>query len=150
MSVRILLVSLFTATSLQLVGCEPPKSESATAKDGANAAAASPAPAGAPTAGAPDAAAIKEAETLFGQRCGPCHGPRGAGDGPASAGLTPKPANFSDPAWQKDRTDSHIEKVIAYGGAAAGRSPMMPANPDLADKPIVPALRAFIRTLAAH
>lgn len=148
MSLRLVLVSLVAATSLHLAGCEPPKSESATAKDAGTVAAASPAPAAA--AAAPDAAAIQEAGTMFAQRCGPCHGPKGAGDGPASAGLTPKPANFTDPAWQKDRTDSHIEKVIAYGGAAAGRSPMMPANPDLADKPIVPALRAFIRTLGAH
>jgi hypothetical protein len=28
-------------------------------------------------------------------------------------------------------TDEHITKVIVYGGAAVGKSPMMPAQPQL-------------------
>jgi mono/diheme cytochrome c family protein len=89
----------------------------------------------------------KEAADIFGSRCMPCHGPMGAGDGPASAALTPKPRNFRDPAWQAEVSDEHLEKVISYGGAAVGRSPAMPANPDLADKPVVKALRQHIRGL---
>jgi mono/diheme cytochrome c family protein len=88
-----------------------------------------------------------QAQEIFSTRCTPCHGPKGAGDGPASAGLTPKPRNFQDAAWQSSVTDDHLEKVIAYGGAAVGKSPAMPPNPDLADKPIIPALREHIRTL---
>lgn len=92
--------------------------------------------------------AQSEAEQIFGTRCAPCHGPQGHGDGPASAGLTPHPANFSDATWQQGVTDEHIEKIIQYGGAAVGRSPAMPGNPDLMSKPsIVAALRAHIRAL---
>lgn len=94
------------------------------------------------------AAASKEAEELFATRCTPCHGATGQGDGPASAGLTPKPRNFHDKAWQASVTDEHIEKIIQYGGAAVGKSPSMPANPDLPSKPeVVSALRQYVRNL---
>lgn len=108
-------------------------------------ASADPAPA-APTA-APSAEAAAEAKKIFDTRCAPCHGATGAGDGPASAGLTPKPANFTSPEWQGQVTDEHIEKIIAYGGMAVGKSAAMPPNPDLDGKPVVPALRSLIRGL---
>ena len=56
------------------------------------------------------------------------------------------PRNFSDPAWQKSVTDEHIETIIKYGGAAVGKSPAMPANPDLNSKPqVVTELRLIVR-----
>lgn len=90
---------------------------------------------------------MKEAQEIFSSRCTPCHGPQGKGDGPASAGLTPPPRNFTDKAWQSSVSDEHIEKIIQYGGAAVGKSPAMPPNPDLADKPVVKGLREHIRSL---
>jgi mono/diheme cytochrome c family protein len=105
------------------------------------------APAAAPASGG--ANAQEEAAKVFAQRCVTCHGPQGAGDGPASAGLTPHPRNFQDPEWQKSVTDQHIEQIIQYGGGAVGRSPMMPANPDLTSKPdVVAALRQHVRELS--
>jgi mono/diheme cytochrome c family protein len=105
------------------------------------------APAPPPAASAVDAMA--EAKQIFETRCFTCHGPQGAGDGPASKGLTPPPRNFQDPAWQKSVTDAHIEQIIQYGGAAVGRSPAMPGNPDLTSRPeVVAALRAHVRSLA--
>jgi mono/diheme cytochrome c family protein len=104
-----------------------------------------PAPAAAAPSAADDAAAAKE---VFATRCTPCHGAQGAGDGAASAGLTPKPRNFTDPEWQKGVTDEHIEKIVVYGGSAVGKSPAMPPNPDLdAKQGVVKALRAHIRSL---
>jgi mono/diheme cytochrome c family protein len=106
-------------------------------------------PAATPPAG-PSAADIKEADEIFAGRCTPCHGPKGRGDGPASAGLTPKPRNFTDPAWQTKVTDEHIEKIVLYGGAAVGKSPAMPPNPDLEQHPgLIKGLRAHIRGLKA-
>ncbi len=102
-----------------------------------------------PTPAASGADAVAEAEQIFATRCAACHGARGAGDGPGSAGLVPKPRNLQDPEWQAEVTDDHIEKIILYGGAAVGKSPAMPANPDLmAKKPVVVALRDHIRGLA--
>ena len=95
------------------------------------------------------AEARKEAEEIFSTRCMTCHGATGKGDGPASAGLTPKPRNFQDAAWQQSVSDEHIEKIIQYGGAAVGKSPAMPPNPDLSSKPqVVAGLRRHVRSLA--
>lgn len=92
--------------------------------------------------------AKKEAAEIFATRCMTCHGAQGHGDGPASAGLTPKPRNFSDKDWQASVTSAHIENIIQYGGVAVGKSPAMPPNPDLAAKPaVIKALREHIRTL---
>jgi mono/diheme cytochrome c family protein len=111
---------------------------------------AAPAPT-APAAPAPAAVAATaqaEAEKIFRERCVTCHGENGAGDGPASAGLVPKPRNFQDPAWQASVSDEHIEQIVQYGGAAVGRAATMPANPDLMSQPdVVAALRAHVRAL---
>jgi len=89
-----------------------------------------------------------EEKQIFETRCYTCHGMKGMGDGPGSAGLNPKPRNFTDPTWQGSVTDDHINKIILYGGAAVGRSPMMPGNPDLIAKPeVVAALVKHVRSL---
>ena len=124
-----------------LTACNEKKAATPVAERSPIAAAAPAAPT------ADDKAAALE---LFNNRCTPCHGPQGHGDGPASAALTPRPRNFSEADWQKSVTDEHLEKIIVYGGAAVGKSPAMPANPDLDQKPgVVKELRAHIRTLKA-
>jgi len=111
--------------------------------------AAAPAVTPAPTPAGDAVAAQAEAEKIFSERCVTCHGARGGGDGPASAGLVPKPRNFQDSAWQKTVSDEYIEQIVQYGGSAVGKSPAMPANPDLMSKPaVVAALRAHVRALA--
>jgi mono/diheme cytochrome c family protein len=113
---------------------------------------ATPAPPAAPpaaAASAPAAAAGEEAKQIFATRCTTCHGSEGAGDGPGSVSLVPTPRNFQDAAWQDSVTDEHLEKIVMYGGAAVGRSPSMPGNPDLMAKPeVVRALVAHLRSLA--
>jgi mono/diheme cytochrome c family protein len=145
---RLFLISVRTAAaavSLALVACNkptPPAEEAPAAKT------APVAPAAKSGTTITDANRT-EAKEIFASRCTPCHGQTGGGDGAASAGLTPKPRNFHDPEWQKTTTDEHIEKIIKFGGAAVGKAPMMPANPDLADKDaVVAALREHIRSLA--
>ena len=104
-----------------------------------------PAPAPAPVAAADVSA---EAAELYSMRCVTCHGTEGAGDGPGSAGLSPKPRDFRDPAWHAEVDDEHIANIVLYGGAAVGRSPTMPGNPDLTAKPdVVAALVAYVRDL---
>jgi mono/diheme cytochrome c family protein len=95
-------------------------------------------------------AAKQEAEQIYKSRCTLCHGAAGKGDGPAAAGLNPKPRDLGDPAWQKSVTDEHIDKIILGGGAAVGMSPLMPANQDLAAKPdVIKALRLMVRNFGA-
>jgi cytochrome c553 len=87
-----------------------------------------------------------KAKDIFSTRCSACHGLAGKGDGPGAASLTPKPPNFHDAGWQSSITDENIEKSILYGGAAIGKSPMMPGNPDLQSQPdVVAALREAVR-----
>jgi uncharacterized membrane protein/cytochrome c551/c552 len=94
------------------------------------------------------ASAADEARALFKQRCVPCHGPEGRGDGPSSKALNPKPRNYHDPEWQKSTKDSDIALAILLGGMSVGKSDIMPGNPDLAEKPeviteLVKLLRGF-------
>ncbi len=92
---------------------------------------------------APPSAAAKQ---VFAERCAACHGPTGRGDGPASAALNPKPRNYTDSAWQASVTDEQIKRTITLGGAAVGKSPIMPASPDLDGKPeVVDGLVKIIR-----
>jgi hypothetical protein len=42
-------------------------------------------------------------------------------------------------------TDEQIKKTVLYGGAAVGKSPAMPANPDLDGKPELDSLVAIVR-----
>lgn len=89
------------------------------------------------------------ARNLFKARCVVCHGESGKGDGPAAAALNPKPRDYTDPEWQKSVTDDQLKKTILEGGAAVGKSPIMPGNPDLADKPkVVDELAAMVRGFA--
>lgn len=91
-------------------------------------------------------AAIAEADSTFSTICSACHGVSGKGDGPGSAALSPKPRNYTDKAWQAAVSDDDLRKIIVYGGAAVGKSPTMPSNPQLASKPeVVDALVAKVR-----
>lgn len=91
--------------------------------------------------------AVEEAQALFAQLCSVCHGAGGRGDGPGAAALTPKPRNYTDKAWQSSVTDEQIAKTILLGGAGVGKSPNMPAQPQLKDKPeVVAALVAIVRS----
>jgi mono/diheme cytochrome c family protein len=94
------------------------------------------------------ALAAATAKTTFNAKCIVCHGSVGLGDGPGAAALTPKPRAFADATWQGAVTDEQISKTIIEGGAAVGKSPNMPPNPELADKPdvvkqLVGIVRAF-------
>ncbi len=84
-------------------------------------------------------------EPTFQSLCASCHGAAGKGDGVAAAALTPRPRNFSDPQWQKSVTDAQIRKAILEGGLSVGKSPLMPPNPTLAEKP--QTLDALVRQI---
>ena len=116
---------------------------------------AAPAPKAQETTGAPPApttptATAETPQDVFKTRCVMCHGESGKGDGAASAALNPKPRNYTDAEWQKSVTDEQIKKTITGGGAAVGKSPIMPAQPDLANKPeVLDGLVKIIRGFAA-
>src|SRR5262245_46556185 len=61
------------------------------------------------------AADLEKGKTVYETRCSPCHGPEGAGDGPAAAALTPKPRNFRDPAFWSGRTVAQLRLAVRDG-----------------------------------
>ena len=67
---------------------------------------------------------MADAASDYAAQCASCHGAKGAGDG---INLPVKPANFQDAAFWKTRTDAQVKAAIKGGGAAVGKSPMMPA-----------------------
>ena len=102
------------------------------------------------TAAASNTPNVEKGKEIFAQRCVPCHGSTGHGDGPASASLDPKPRKFADAEWQKQVTDEYIEKIVKLGGAAVGKSAAMPSNPDLNDPEVVAGLRTVVRGFNAN
>lgn len=80
--------------------------------------------------------------------CASCHGAGGAGDGPVSAGLNPKPTNHTDAAYMTTLSDDHLFKVVKEGGGAVGKSVLMaPWGGALNDGQIWDVV-AYMRTLA--
>jgi mono/diheme cytochrome c family protein len=105
-------------------------------------------PAGGHAAG--EAPGMKKAEAMFASVCATCHGIDGTGHGPAAPNLTPPPRNYTDKNWQSAITDDQIKKTILLGGAGVGKSPMMPAQPQLKDQPeVLDGLVQIIRGFAA-
>jgi cbb3-type cytochrome oxidase cytochrome c subunit len=58
-------------------------------------------------------------EALYAQDCASCHGAHGAGDGPGSAGLHPKPANFTEHEYAIDRLSQALWNGVS-GSAMQG------------------------------
>lgn len=97
---------------------------------------------------AKEAVIPKAAQALYDSYCFACHGATGKGDGLAAANLPVKPASFVDTVWQASVTDEHLALVIAEGGAAAGKSPLMVPAPGAKDDPellngLIAIVRAF-------
>ena len=86
-------------------------------------------------------------EQLYQQRCAPCHGPDGKATTPTAQALNPKPRDHTDGTFMNQLSNEHLLKVIKQGGAAVGKSPIMPPQTDLNDKQIQDII-AFIRSLA--
>ena len=72
------------------------------------------------------AADAEQGKKLYGQFCASCHGQSGKGDGPAAAALNPKPRDHTDKDYMSKMSDDDLLKVIKNGGAAVGKSPLMP------------------------
>ena len=84
---------------------------------------------------------------LYQARCSPCHGPDGKAATPTAQALTPKPRDHTDGAYMNHLSNEHLAKVIKNGGPSVGKSPIMPAHPDLNDQQLEDVI-AFVRALA--
>lgn len=92
----------------------------------------------------------EQGKKLYGQFCASCHGQSGKGDGPAAAALTPKPRDHTSKEYMAQMSDEEMFKVIKGGGAAIGKSPLMPPwGASLKDDQILDVV-AYIRTLCCQ
>lgn len=96
-------------------------------------------------AGAQDA---DNGKTLFVKNCAPCHGPSGKGDGPAAAALKPKPRDLTDKTYMTDLKDDYLFTLIQKGGAAVGKSPLIPAFGSTMKEGDIKDVIAFIRAIS--
>ena len=58
---------------------------------------------------------LTRGKEVYETRCAPCHGDRGAGDGPAAAAIEPKPRNFLAPEFWQGRTTVQLRLVVRKG-----------------------------------
>jgi mono/diheme cytochrome c family protein len=87
-------------------------------------------------------------EAVYKARCVTCHGPAGAGDGPAGKALKDKPSDWTKgEGGLKGLSNQQIFDSIKKGGPAIGKSPLMIASPALSDADIQNVI-AYIKTLA--
>lgn len=104
------------------------------------------------SAGAATSAAPAVTDTplmLYRQQCAGCHGRKGDGNGPMARRLPVRPANYTTQAWQESVSDAEIRAIVVKGGAAVGKSPLMPAHPALAKNPkLLKGLVRVIRSFA--
>lgn len=63
---------------------------------------------------------LSGAAALYQQDCASCHGPAGAGDGPAGAVLDPPPMDFTNATRARQRSVFALQQVIEQGLAGTG------------------------------
>jgi mono/diheme cytochrome c family protein len=88
-----------------------------------------------------NATVLADAKTLYTANCGPCHGDKGRGDGPAAPGLNPKPADHTSAAVQSESDGALFWKL------SEGRNPMPSYKKIFTDQQRWELIE-FIRTLA--
>jgi mono/diheme cytochrome c family protein len=84
---------------------------------------------------------LPDAKALYTANCGPCHGDKGRGDGPAAPGLNPKPADHSSVAVQNESDGALFWKL------SEGRAPMPGYKKIFSDQQRWELIN-YIRTLA--
>jgi|SRR6185312_12298979 len=90
---------------------------------------------------ASSAPVLSNAKTLYSANCGPCHGDKGRGDGPAAQALNPKPADHTSALVQSETDGSLFWKL------SEGRNPMPSYKKVFTDQQRW-ELICYIRTLA--
>ncbi len=60
---------------------------------------------------------IQKGKEIYENKCALCHGTKGDGKGPASAGLSPKPTNFKESHGEKMTDGEHFWKIATGRGA---------------------------------
>jgi len=142
------LLVIAATTYALLVGCGGKSQESNTSTTTDTTSSASTGAAPQPNTAPSDTNAEKTMDPValgnkvYQERCALCHGPEGKGDGPAAAGLNPKPRNHTDGKYMNSRTDAQLLEVIHHGKGA------MPAWGGILTETEINAVLKHVRSLA--
>ena len=90
----------------------------------------------------------EQGRRLYRENCAPCHGASGKGDGVGAKSLPVQPADHTNGALMKSRSDAFLRDVIVKGGTAMGLSAFMPAWQGLFKDNEIKDLVDYIRSLA--
>jgi mono/diheme cytochrome c family protein len=114
---KLILAALAAAamTGCTLAGDVTPPPGSASGPPAAPVGAATEQPVATPPAQAPNPAQV---EALFGERCAPCHGDSGQGDGAQGADLPVAPAKLADPSLARPASPADWYNVVTNGRMA--------------------------------
>jgi hypothetical protein len=91
--------------------------------------------------------AITSGQEIYELNCATCHGPEGAGDGPGSVGLDPKPANLGDSEMMHDLSDGYLFWRVTKGGAMEPFNSVMPSWEGLSEEQRWQVI-SYVRTLS--
>ena len=100
-----------------------------------------------------DRAALDRGRSIYDAQCSICHGPRGAGNGPAAGSLTLKPPSLQDAAMVAEMTPAYWFWRVSEGGAAepyASKGSVMPAYKKTLSVEDRWAVIAYQHTLSGH
>lgn len=89
----------------------------------------------------------EEIRDIFATNCVRCHGASGRADGPDTALLGVKIADFSSKQFQQYRSDEKIRAIIAEGGPANSLSTLMPPWKNILTDDEIAGLVDYIRSL---
>jgi mono/diheme cytochrome c family protein len=135
------LLALTSIGNALVAGCGG-KSQESSSQSATPSATAAPPASTTPSASTGQAPAGDLGAKVYTERCVLCHGPNGKGDGPAAAGLNPKPRNHTDGSYMNSRTDEQLLQVIRNGKGA------MPAWGKVLSEEEIQAVLKHVRSLA--
>lgn len=96
-----------------------------------------------PPAVGKDAAAVARGGAVYGSHCVTCHGANADGEGRTAHLYKPRPANLR----ASDKNDAYLTLIIRKGGAALGRSEVMPAWESELDESQIRDLVSYLRSI---
>jgi len=82
-------------------------------------------------------------ERVYRERCAPCHGDSGRGDGPAAEALEPRPRNFREVGFWRDRTEQQLTDVVRRGKPGTLMAPFEGVLSDAEIEAVVSYVRSF-------
>ena len=84
---------------------------------------------------------------VYQRYCQVCHGETGGGDGFNAFNLDPHPRDFSDPDFQKKRSDADLVDAVRRGGAGVGLTSLMPPWGRTLSSRQIDSVVLYLRTL---